>query len=316
MIWNGPGPFQIINNYLEGAAQCLIFGGADPTIAGLVPADITITHNQMEKPLSWKPNDPSYAGVHWMVKNLLELKNARRVTVDGNLFEHCWADAQSGEVALFTVRNQDGGAPWATVEDVTFTNNLGHGVGGGISVLGHDDNHPSQLTKNIVIRNNLLFDVGGAEWGGWGRFLTINSGTTEPGPVGVTLDHNTVLPSSDAIVSASPGTVVNHPGFVFTHNVVAHNGRGVWGDGTAPGDPTLSAYFADAVFTGNVFIGGPAAAYAGHPGNQFPATLADVGFVDATHSDYRLAAASRYHDVGIDAGPLDASAACRLVAAP
>src|SRR5262249_5893982 len=30
--WNGPGPFKIENNYLEGAGENIIFGGADPVI--------------------------------------------------------------------------------------------------------------------------------------------------------------------------------------------------------------------------------------------------------------------------------------------
>jgi hypothetical protein len=35
--WNGPGPFRIENNLLEGAGENLLFGGADPAIGGLVP---------------------------------------------------------------------------------------------------------------------------------------------------------------------------------------------------------------------------------------------------------------------------------------
>ncbi|HWQ34821.1 MAG TPA: hypothetical protein VNQ79_18375, partial [Blastocatellia bacterium] len=34
--WNGPGPFRIVNNYLEGAGENVMFGGADPKIANLV----------------------------------------------------------------------------------------------------------------------------------------------------------------------------------------------------------------------------------------------------------------------------------------
>src|SRR5207247_1914875 len=35
--WNGPGPFTIIGNYLEAAGENVMFGGADPTVPGLVP---------------------------------------------------------------------------------------------------------------------------------------------------------------------------------------------------------------------------------------------------------------------------------------
>jgi hypothetical protein len=30
--WNGPGPFKIVNNYLAGAGENVMFGGADPSI--------------------------------------------------------------------------------------------------------------------------------------------------------------------------------------------------------------------------------------------------------------------------------------------
>src|SRR5205809_7970695 len=83
--------------------------------------------------LTWKVGDPSYAGVAWTVKNLFELKNAQRVLLDGNIFEHNWVGAdQHGAAVLFTVRNQTGSSPWAIVADVTFTHNIVRHATGGI----------------------------------------------------------------------------------------------------------------------------------------------------------------------------------------
>ena len=48
--WNGPGPFKIVNNYLEAAGENVMFGGADPSIAELVPSDIEFRHNHCFKP--------------------------------------------------------------------------------------------------------------------------------------------------------------------------------------------------------------------------------------------------------------------------
>ena len=48
--WNGPGPFTIANNYLEAAGENVMFGGADPSIQGLVPADIVVAGNHFAKP--------------------------------------------------------------------------------------------------------------------------------------------------------------------------------------------------------------------------------------------------------------------------
>src|SRR5260221_3900773 len=122
--WNGPGPFKIFNNQLEAAGENVMFGGADPSIDGLVPADIEVTRNFMTKPLGWRMDTPGFEGTAWTVKNLFELKNARRVLVDGNILEHNWAHAQNCFAILCIVRNQKGSAPWSVVENVTFANNV------------------------------------------------------------------------------------------------------------------------------------------------------------------------------------------------
>ena len=81
--WTGPGPLLIENNYLEGAGENIIFGGADPKVPELVPSDITVRGNLFHKPLEWRWR--TYP-TKWVVKNLFELKSARRVLVDNNTF--------------------------------------------------------------------------------------------------------------------------------------------------------------------------------------------------------------------------------------
>ncbi|TLZ69429.1 MAG: hypothetical protein E6K14_09425, partial [Methanobacteriota archaeon] len=185
--WSGAGPFTIVNNELEGAGENLMFGGADPSVPGLVPADIVVRHNHFFKPLSWKLDDPSYAGTHWSVKNLFELKNARRVVIEGNIFENDWTDAQTATAILFTVRNQDGTAPWSQIDHVTFRNNIVRHAGSGLSVLGYDNNFPGQQTNNVTIENNILYDLNGTTWGGFGAFVLMLNGTAD-----VAIEHNTV----------------------------------------------------------------------------------------------------------------------------
>lgn len=110
---NGPGPFKILNNYLEASGENILFGGAAPAIPGLVPSDIEIRQNHFYKPWSWRVGDPSYAGEHWTVKNLLEFKTGTRVWVDGNILENSWADlpiGQSGYAILLTIRTENGNA--------------------------------------------------------------------------------------------------------------------------------------------------------------------------------------------------------------
>jgi len=294
--WNGPGPFKIVNNYLEGAGENVIFGGGDPSISGLVPSDIEIRRNHFAKPLAWKIGDPAYRGTPWAIKNLFELKNARRVLIEGNVFERNWVHAQTGFAILFTVRNQDGGAPWSIVEDVTFVNNVVRHTGAGINILGRDDLHPSQQTRRVLIRNNLFEDVGGAQWNGGGRLFQLLVETTD-----VVIEHNTAMQTGPFVIV--DGTA--HRGFVYRDNIAPHNEYGLVGTGTAPGKPTIDRYFPDAQITRNVIAGGRTVAYPA--GNAFPASLDAVGFVSLVGRDYRLAPASRFRraatdgaDIGID----------------
>jgi hypothetical protein len=54
MGYNGPGPWTIVNNYLEAAGENFMIGGASPKIPNLVPADIQFRRNHLFKPLSWR----------------------------------------------------------------------------------------------------------------------------------------------------------------------------------------------------------------------------------------------------------------------
>jgi hypothetical protein len=313
--WGGAGPFKIDNNYLEAAGENLLFGGGDPVIRNLVPSDIEIRGNQVSKPLRWKVGDPVFEGVPWAVKNLLELKNARRVLVEGNLFEHGWAHAQAGFAIVFTVRNEDGGAPWSAVQDVTFVNNVVRRAGAGISVLGRDNNHPSQPTERLLISNNLFDDLGGPHWDGSGRLFQILDGVTN-----LTIEHNTAFQRGPIIFAEGRP----HTGFVYRSNVTAHNAAGIAGTGTGVGNATLTTFFPGAIVTTNVMVGGHASAYP--RGNFFPASLDQVGFADLRGGDYRLAVSSRYRRAGTDgrdpgadldvlAGVLERSAQRRATAA-
>jgi hypothetical protein len=288
---NGPGPFAIVNNYLEGAGENIMFGGADPSIANLVPADIVIRNNDFFKPLSWKVGHPTYAGKHWTIKNLLELKNAQRVLIDANRFQNNWADAQNGFAILFTVRNQDGAAPWSAVRDVTFSNNTLRGSTSGINILGKDDIYSSQQTQRISIRNNLFTDIGGSQWGGAGRLFQVLNGAAD-----VTFDHNTASNAGSILTADSaPST-----GVVFTNNIANHNDYGIIGTGTGVGNATLSQYFPNAVVSRNILIGGHAQHYPSN--NFFPATIAEVGFRDAVNNDFSLRSDSAFIKSATDGG--------------
>ena len=287
--WNGPGPFKIANNYLEGAGENVMFGGADPSIRDLVPSDIEVLANHMAKPLAWKQDDPGYAGTQWTIKNLFELKNARRVRVEGNLFEHSWVQSQIGFAIVLTVRNQDGRAPWSVVEDVTFANNVVRGATSGVNMHGRDNNHPSQPTRRIAIRNNLFIDLGGKRWGGEGRLFQIIDGTSS-----VVIDHNTAIHIGNIIAAEGPP----HHGFVFTDNIVAHNTYGIAGTDVGTGARALDALFPGAIVRRNVIVGGSSAEYPRD--NFFVRSWEQVKFEDLAQGRVRLTDASPFRRAGLD----------------
>jgi hypothetical protein len=284
--WNGPGPFKIVNNYLEAAGENVMFGGADPKIPNLIPSDIEFRRNYCRKPLAWKAGDPQDTGRNWSVKNLLELKNAQRVLIEGNLFENTWLDAQTGYAILFKSVNQEGTAPWSSTQDVLFSNNIVRHCGGGINIEGRSPDQPGGQTSRIDIENNLFDDLNGQAWGGDGCFLKISESRD------VVVNHNTVIQSGNIITAyGKPNT-----GFVFTNTVAARNLYGIKGDGTSEGNSTLEMFFPDLAFKKNVIAGVSTSAY---PRKTFVvASLDDVGFVDLANGDYHLASQSPCKNAG------------------
>jgi hypothetical protein len=275
--WNGPGPFRVENNYLEGAGENFILGGSDPTIEGLVPEDLVFRRNHLAKPEAWRSE-------RWQVKNLFELKNTRRALIEENLFENVWKDAQVGYAILFTPRNQDGGAPWTIIEDVTFRRNIIRNAGGGVQITGIDNNYPSGRTNSVQIVDNLFYGIDAERWGGTGAFLMIGDG-----PRDITIERNTVIQSGNIITAfgGAKDTPMTIPGFIFRANVVLHNRYGVHGEGRGVGHDALATFFPGAVFTGNIIAGGQARLYP--EGNRFVSRKQfDDLFVDTRAEDFRL----------------------------
>jgi hypothetical protein len=290
--WNGPGPFKIVNNYLEGAGENFILGGADPGIENLTPSDIEFRRNHVAKPLKWKLGHASYAGIRWTVKNLFELKNAQRILIESNVFENNWSESQNGFAILFTPRNQSGWSPWSVVQDVTFNDNIVRRSGSGFNISGPDNTHgTSKPSRRILIRNNLIEDINSLSWGGAGKLFQIVGGAED-----VTIDHNTGFANGN--IMSTDSTQELNESLVFTNNIVAHNDYGVIGTGTGIGLPTLNRWWKSYIFKKNVIIGGRESNYP--PDNYFIHTFSAVRFVDMAKGDYRLSASSPYRKAGAD----------------
>src|SRR5262245_61000090 len=153
-----------------GAGENIMFGGSDPSIQGLVPSDIEIRRNYVHAPISWKGK--------WQRKNLLELKNAARVLIEGNVFDGSWQDAQTGWAVIFKSANQGGGCRWCRSTDITFRKNVIRNAGAGINIAAQGDNPATDTTaRRILISEIVLENVGVAPYTGDNRGLQVLSGT-------------------------------------------------------------------------------------------------------------------------------------------
>jgi hypothetical protein len=312
--WNTPGPITIRNNFLEAAGENILFGGADLSIPGVVPSDIIVENNVLTKNISWRTQS-------WTVKNLFELKNARRVTVRRNVMQYNWGGAQPGFAIVFTPRNSSGVNPWVVVEDIEFSGNIVAHSGSAFNLLGHDDTDPSGQLARIVIRNNLVFGVNGGTWGGAGVFAQLGGE-----PRDIRIDHNTVLHDGNIVTfysgsypNGSGVRVTGGPitGFVFTNNLLKHNSYGIFGTSQAYGNGSLAYYAPGAVVQRNVMASDKAVASRYPVDNQFPTVAAFLAsFQNAAALDYRLAAGSPFIGVGTDGQNLGCDFTTLLTSAP
>lgn len=283
--WNGPGPFEIVNNTLEGAAENILFGGADSKSAAMNPADIRICKNHIIKPLQWKTQT-------WTIKNLLELKNASRVLISANVLENNWAQAQTGFGIVMKSVNQDNTAPWSVTEDVTFVDNLVKNSENGANISARGDGNPTTATSKRFRFSDNLFEPSSS------ILLQLLNDLDA-----FKFTHNTGFATHTAVSLDSgvgPGAA-----FVMQDNIIGMGQYGVKGSSHASGTDSLNAFFSSWTFDHNVLIGATQSAYPA--GNFFPATNADVGFVDFAGGKFALSAASPYAgkasdgtDVGAD----------------
>lgn len=271
-VWAADGPIEIVNNYLEAAAESILFGGAQSKL-GLVPGNAVIRSNWLNKQIEWR-------NTKWVVKNFLEIKSGRNIKIENNLMTNNWTSAQEGTGILFRTGADSGKS--TVVEDVEFSSNIVRGSGSAITILGSEGNGGRRLT----IRNNVFEDINGKKWEGRGFFLKPTTWD------GVMIENNTVI--NDGAITIAFGDPIRQ--MVFRNNIVFQNEYGFFGDGAGPGRPAIAKYFPGASITNNAIVGGDSKEYG--PGNVYPAGISQIGFVDPSASDYRLRSNSPFRTKG------------------
>ena len=329
------GVWKIHNNFLEGAAETILFGGVQTN--SVTPADIEISHNHMFKPLTWMPGQPGFVGrpnsnsskctktpgyCPFVVKNLIELKNAQRVLLEGNILEYSWGGfTQHGESILVNGLNPaDNTLSAISVMDVTVRYNRTSHTG---SVFSLANSGPNNLpVGRFSIHDNIFDDVSSKYRNGdtAGAFAGVYSycPSTTCANGNILVNHNTELITDPtkwfAVVGAVSGPI---PNWTYTNNIVSVNpgpaiinsGYPGCADDSISNSAKLVECFSPYSMHDNVLIGGTGP----WPiGNYLPTSPAAVGFTsynNANGGNYKLLSTSRYHNAGTDGKDLGADIA-------
>jgi hypothetical protein len=318
---NPMGPYKIVNNFLEAAAENILFGGA----ATVSPADIEIRRNHMFKPLTWMKGQPGYVGGTdgnpFIVKNLFELKNAQRVLVEGNVMENSWGGfSQTGFAILLTPKNQNNRCPFCRVTDVTIRYNRVAHLASGMQIANglSDAGGTSADGSRYSIHDIVFDDISGPAYGGYGVFAQISA--TSPPLHDIKLDHITAFPPRSLFMFGVRNSIPKISNFVFTNSIVGTGAQSVVSTGGGPVNCAfqpdrqgimglLENCFTNATVTHNAIVGDGT----GWPkGNITLKNLQAVGFtaVDKDRvADYRLLPHSRCKQAGSDGKDLGADVA-------
>ncbi|HMQ02275.1 MAG TPA: hypothetical protein PKD79_04415, partial [Candidatus Doudnabacteria bacterium] len=301
LIANTSGNIVIRNNFLEAGSENILVGGVDVYVPNMVPTNITIEHNHIYKPLSWRGNSPNKN-----VKNHIELKYGKHVMIRHNIIENNWAEGQNGNSINFVPINQEGSNPWATVEDVTVEYNIIKNVGIAFQ-WGASYDSTAQNSKRITASNNLIL---------------INSGMSSPSAWPIVLSrgydpavadtwvftHNTFYGPAARISPGDANDMIDQ--FIVTHNIFspASGSFGPIDTGSNSGTAGIEEVAINWTWEGNVHRRAQGTGFQQHPNNNYyPASVAEIGFInaDAAGSNLKLANNSPYKGVapgGLDPG--------------
>jgi hypothetical protein len=287
--WNGSGPYKINNNYLEGAGENVMFGGATPHTPGNLPSDIEFRNNHLKKQDAWKSGG-------YVVKNLFEVKFGKRILVEGNIMEGNWLSGQTGW-AVNLKTSAPIGMSWGIAEDITLRGNIIRNSGAGISLLGAEG-HSNLVLNRVTVVDNLIANINTGIYTGAGNMVQALGG-----PTNITFDHNTFVTSgyiANAFVFTAP--VI---GFSFLNNIIIRGQYGFKAGGSSEGNNTLSQYAPGGDFRANLLIGNqPQVSYP--QSTWWASNLSSVGFSDIATANYRLSVGSAFSSRGTDGRDLGA----------
>ena len=320
------GPYQIVDNFLEAAGENILFGGG-PAVT--TPADIEIRRNHFFKPLQWMPGAVGFvggAGGHpFVVKNHLELKNAQRVLVEGNIMENSWGGfSQVGYSILLTPKNQASGGtnvcPICQVTDVTIRYGTISHVAGGLQIANalSDLGGAALAGERYSIHDVIIDDINPTKYNGPGNFAEVATFPGAPLLQQVQIEHVTAFPPHTMLTIGNPTSNPDMKNFTFSNNLATTGAFPVWSTGglqncAFPDKPLaiMTACFSPYSFTHNALIGvssnyPPSLWPAGNSFSATPQSAMLVNYNNGSGGNYQLQAGSPYKNAGTDGKDLGA----------
>jgi hypothetical protein len=317
------GPYKIVDNFLEASGENILFGGGG---AAYTPADIEIRGNHFYKPLTWMKGQPGFvggaSGYPFMVKNHLELKNAQRVLVEGNIFEYTWGGfSQVGFSILLTPKNQAAKTgnvcPICAVTDVTIRyNKISHsGTGIAFANATSDNGGVALAGGRYSVHDITIDDVSASKYSGSGGMFQVWNNWPANVLNNVSIDHVTVFPDPISRFIAISSGMGEPPmsGFAMTNSIVGQNKFAIWNAGggnscaisNVPVTELNTCFPGGYTFADNAIIDGTAyySSSKWPAANFFPASASTVQFVNfngGNGGDYHLVSGSPYKNAGTD----------------
>jgi hypothetical protein len=274
--FNSPGPTCLLNNRFVASTENILIGGAKSQCG--LPSDLECTGNFFDKPLSWNPSHPTYAGKNWSVKNLFEAKALAYALIQGNYLRHSWVDGQQGAAFLIKAESYGNGATIGYTHDVLVRWNLAEEIAFGINIaaIANIDPNPDPV-KNVCSYGN-LYRLGAQYFS-----ASANPFVGALKSQNCSSIHDTFISDGSVLAISQPS---NAAGFCWIDSIYEATSYGIKAASIGEGTASITAQAPGGEVRKCVLVGRPSGQYPA--GNFFPANASLILYTDRAAGDFSL----------------------------
>lgn len=248
----GPGPYTATNNWIEGAG--LIWHHDDGGGTNYIRGDYNYTRNTFKAPFKYLYGSPESDGLRYFLRQPLEWKSGRRISLFGNIFDGAWTEVTPASVFIAFTSVNGLGITDTDLQHNTFKH--GPGItnvpavvdGGGLQTVP---------PNRFRLKNNLAWDIGSTSYWVPSGGASAPTGWVLEGPAGgedVIVDHNTIVGNTGRASAVFWLFDSNVEGVQVTNNFfyLSSGTQGVVQDGGTPTNACANLFgkaLADCKFT-------------------------------------------------------------------